>query len=157
MANHTSHTEHHDSGTKEIWRTFWWLLGLTLVELAIGYYMFAAKVPEGMYKHFLRGVIVVFMLWKAFYIVAYFMHLKAELKNLIMTICVPLMLFVWFILAFLWDGGSYKDLRNRYDPYHKEQSTTPAPPRAHGAHGQDAHDGHDAPGRPAPVQPGGHE
>jgi cytochrome c oxidase subunit IV len=63
------------------------------------------------------------MLAKAFYIVAYFMHLKHELKNLIMTIVVPLALFVWFITAFLTDGNSFRNLRNTYDPRFKEQST----------------------------------
>jgi hypothetical protein len=63
------------------------------------------------------------MMAKAFYIVAYFMHLKHELKNLIMTIVVPLALFVWFIGAFLADGNSFRNLRNTYDPHFKEQST----------------------------------
>ena len=62
------------------------------------------------------------MMAKAFYIVAYFMHLKHELKNMIMTIVVPLLLFVWFITAFLYEGNSYRNLRNRYDPYKKAQS-----------------------------------
>ena len=36
------------------------------------------------------------------------MHLGDEVRNLIMTIVVPLLLFVWFIAAFLWDGDSWK-------------------------------------------------
>jgi hypothetical protein len=51
------------------------------------------------------------------------MHLKHEVKNLIMTIIVPLLLFVWFIGAFLWDGSSFRNLRNSYDPHFKEQAT----------------------------------
>ena len=71
----------------------------------------------------LKGSIVILMLAKAFYIVGYFMHLKHEVKNLIMTIVVPLILFVWFITAFLYDGNSFKNLKNTYDPYKKELST----------------------------------
>ena len=41
---------------------------------------------------------------------------------MIMTIVVPLMLFIWFILAFIYDGNSYKNLRNKYDPYYKERT-----------------------------------
>jgi hypothetical protein len=33
---------------------------------------------------------------------------------------VPLMLFIWFIIAFIKDGDSYKNLRNRYDPHFRE-------------------------------------
>ena len=51
------------------------------------------------------------------------MHLKHEVKNLIMTIVVPLLLFLWFIGAFLWDGNSFRNLRNNYDSYFKEQAT----------------------------------
>jgi hypothetical protein len=38
-----------------------------------------------------------------------------------MTIVVPLLLFVWFIAAFLWDGNEYKNLRNKYDKNKQEQ------------------------------------
>ena len=67
--------------------------------------------------------IIILMLAKAYYIVAYFMHLKHEIKNLIMTIVVPLTLFIWFIIAFLGDGESYKNLRNTYDAHKKAVST----------------------------------
>ena len=40
-----------------------------------------------------------------------------------MTIVVPLALFIWFITAFLYDGNSFRHLRNTYDPHFKEQST----------------------------------
>ena len=32
-------------------------------------------------------------------------------------------MFVWFIIAFLYDGNSFRNLRNTYDPHYKEQST----------------------------------
>ena len=73
--------------------------------------MYAFPMAE-VFKLFLKGVIVILSLAKAFYIVGIFMHLGDELKNLIMTICVPLMLFIWFIAAFLMDGSSWKTLRN---------------------------------------------
>jgi hypothetical protein len=52
------------------------------------------------------------------------MHLGDEIRNMIMTIVVPLMLFIWFILAFILDGNSYRNLRNKYDK-HFGQSTAP--------------------------------
>ena len=75
---------------------------------------------------FLKGVIVILSLAKAFYIVSIFMHLGDELRNMIMTIVVPLSLFVWFIGAFLWDGNYYRTTRNRYDPS-MDIKTTQAP------------------------------
>ena len=48
---------------------------------------------------------------------------------MIMTVVVPLMLFVWFITAFLWDGNSWKTLRNTNGGSHPaniEQHQLPA-------------------------------
>ena len=88
-----------------------------------------------------KGAIVILMMVKAFYIVAYFMHLKHEIKNLIMTIVVPLALFIWFIIAFLYDGNSFKNLRNTYDPHFKEQSTIKVEKKEHKSeeHKSDGH------------------
>ena len=49
---------------------------------------------------------------KAYYIVSVFMHLGDEIRNFIMTIVIPLLLFVWFIIAFLADGNSWRNMRN---------------------------------------------
>ena len=111
-----------DGGTKEIWKTFWILLVLTLVELALGYWMIG--VEHGALRNAIKGFIIILMLAKAFYIVAYFMHLGSEIKNLIMTIIVPLSFLLWGIAAFLYDGNSFKRNRFRYDKYKKEASRT---------------------------------
>lgn len=114
-------TVHHapggDDTVKRIIRTTVILSVITLIELALGFWIyFMHKNPD--YSHsfvlFLKGVIVILSLAKAFYIVGVFMHLGDEIRNLIMTIVVPLLLFVWFIAAFLWDGDSWRNLRNTH-------------------------------------------
>ncbi len=121
--------EQHEAGggTKEILKVTLILTVLTLLELALGFSMMG--MPDGGTKHFIKGAIIILMLAKAFYIVGYFMHLKHEVRNLIMTIVVPLILFVWFIIAFLSDGDSYNKLRNRYNPEYKARTHEQAPPR----------------------------
>ncbi len=115
---------------------------LTIVELILGFWMIG--ISSAALRLAIKGVIVILMMSKAFYIVAYFMHLKHEVKNMIMTIIVPLSLFVWFIAAFLWDGSSFKNLRNTYNPYFKEQSTIKVEKKEseHGAatHGTEKHE-----------------
>ena len=108
------------SGTKEIWRTFWILLILTIVELILGYILIG--IHNSILRATFKGFIIILMLSKAFYIVAYFMHLKSEIRNLVMTIIVPLALLIWAIIAFLYDGSSYKNNRNTYDAYKRERS-----------------------------------
>jgi cytochrome c oxidase subunit 4 len=108
--------------TRTIWRTFWILLFITLAELALAILYYET---DFMPKHFVNGIFLVGTLAKAFFIIAEFMHLRHEIRNLIMSISVPALLFIWFLGAFLWDGNSYKNLRNRYDRYHAAQSKTP--------------------------------
>ena len=93
---------------------------INVIELCLGLLIYATDFAHWV-DMFLKGVIVILTLAKAFYIVSIFMHLGDEIRNMIMTIAVPLLLFVWFIAAFLWDGNEYKNLRNRYDRTKQEQ------------------------------------
>ncbi len=118
----TFHAEHSGS-TKRIWRTFWVLSVLTILELAIGLFVYninKGEDPNAALILAFKGMVCILTLAKAYYIVSVFMHLGDEIRNMIMTIVVPLCLFIWFIAAFLWDGNSWKVLRNRYNG-------TPAP------------------------------
>ena len=118
MSQHTispevTHAPEHAGSTKRIWKIFWVLSFLTLLELGLGYFLYA-KHPDLSHTAILGTKIVIgaLTLLKAYYIVSVFMHLGDEIRNMIMTIVVPLVLFVWFIVAFLWDGDSWKNMRN---------------------------------------------
>jgi len=131
---HTVGSSHgHEAGfnTKPIIRTFWILLGITLLELVIATIHLKTGLPP---KLVVNIIYLILTCLKAFYIIAEFMHLRHELKNLIMTIAISATLFIWFIISFLWDGNSYKELRNRYDRHHLEMSKEKAP-AAEGEHG----------------------
>src|ERR1700712_3109145 len=113
--------EKSEFNTKAIWKTFWILLAITVFELIVAIIYFETHFFP---KHILNGVFIIMTLAKAFFIIAEFMHLGHEIRNLIMTIAIPALLFVWFIIAFLWDGGSYFKLRMRYDSYYNQQTKT---------------------------------
>lgn len=112
------------SNTKRIWKTFWILLFLTIAELAFGLSHYIYHMEGGLLL-FVKGGMIIFSLFKAIYIVSIFMHLGDEIRNLKMTILIPLLLFIWFVTAFLWDGVSYKNLRNKYDRPATEQVAPP--------------------------------
>jgi len=136
----TFHAAHGDtkSVVKKIIRTTVVLSVITIIELGFGYAIFFIHKNPDYSRNLvlaIKGVIVILSLAKAFYIVSIFMHLGDEIRNMIMTIVVPLLLFVWFIVAFLWDGGSYKNLRNQYDRNHLEQSKVKVEKKEHG-HGE---------------------
>lgn len=106
-------------GTGRIWKVFWVLSFITIIELVLGFGLAKHWYGDPETSHtailFVKGVICILSLAKAYYIVSVFMHLGDEIRNFIMTIVVPLCLFIWFIIAFLWDGDSWKNLRNRYN------------------------------------------
>ncbi|MGB4724244.1 MAG: cytochrome C oxidase subunit IV family protein, partial [Sediminibacterium sp.] len=135
MSHTAQHEENHGNG--EVKKVTIILSVLTIVELILGFWMIG--ITSEALRLAIKGTIIILMMAKAFYIVAYFMHLKHELKNLIMTIVVPLGIFIWFIIAFLWDGNSFRNLRNTYDPYFKERATIKVEKKAEG-HGA----GHEA-------------
>jgi cytochrome c oxidase subunit IV len=122
-------TYHHhaDDATfkKKVRKTTILLSVITVIELAIGlaiYNIHKGENPSELLILMFKGLVCILTMAKAFYIVSVFMHLGDEIRNMIMTIVVPLLLFIWFIAAFLWDGNSYKNLRNKYDPYFKEKT-----------------------------------
>jgi len=105
---------------------------ITIIELAIGliiYNIHKGADPSALLVLMFKGLVCILTLAKAYYIVSVFMHLGDEIRNMIMTIVVPLLLFIWFILAFIIDGNSYKNLRNTYDK-HFQETTTPKPHHA---------------------------
>jgi cytochrome c oxidase subunit 4 len=128
LENH-GHAAHaataHSFDTKAIWRTFWILLVITCLELIVGMFI-APRFPHH-YKIWFNLLYIIFTGAKAFYIIAEFMHLKHEIKNMVMTIAVPALLFLWFIGAFLWEGNSYKNLRNVLDPTKRQNREYVAP------------------------------
>ena len=136
------HHEDDASFYKKVKKTTILLSVITVIELVIGlliYNIHKGDSPNQTLVLMFKGVVCILTLAKAYYIVSIFMHLGDEIRNFIMTIVVPLMLFIWFIAAFLWDGGSYKNLRNKYDKHFKE-STMPA---TH--HGENTHEVKPAP------------
>ncbi|MFD1816184.1 Cytochrome C oxidase subunit IV [Pseudarcicella hirudinis] len=83
--------------TQAIWRTFWILLGLTVIEFIIAFTLPANHIRVAIFA----GMTIV----KAFYIVGEFMHLKHEVKTLIWMILVPTVFVCWLLVALMYEGG----------------------------------------------------
>ena len=108
-------TEADVAHVKRIWKAFWVLLILTIIELALGltiYYIEMNPDYSNLLVLMIKGVICILTLAKAFYIISIFMHLGDEVRQLILTLAIPATLFIWFITAFIADGASFKNLRN---------------------------------------------
>jgi cytochrome c oxidase subunit IV len=102
-------TEGRDPIVKSLMRVFWILLAVTVFEIALAFLHYFTHFPP---RALLNAVFIVLTIVKAFYIIGEFMHLRHELKTLIWTFLIPLSLLVWAIIAFLWDGNSWQQMRD---------------------------------------------
>ncbi|NJL11583.1 MAG: cytochrome C oxidase subunit IV family protein [Microscillaceae bacterium] len=84
--------------TAIIWKTFWILLGLTVLEFIIAF-----TLPANTFR---VGIFVILTIAKAAYIVGEFMHLRHEVKFLIWTILLPMIFVVWLLIALIAEGAS---------------------------------------------------
>lgn len=81
-----------------IWRTFWVLVAITGVEFLFVFFMHAGTLRN--------SIFIVLTIFKAFFIVGEFMHLKHETKGLIWTILIPMALLIWLLVALITEGSS---------------------------------------------------
>jgi len=132
----TVHHGHADdkSFRKKVIKTTVILSIITVIELGLGLLLYALKLPDDFRRMLIKGVIIILSLAKAFYIVSIFMHLGDEIRNMIITIVVALMLFIWFIAAFILDGQSYKNLRNKFDKHFLETTSEHPPAKDSSTH-----------------------
>lgn len=100
---HDEHaTEHEGMTKKKIWQVFFYLLGITAIEFFMALYL----IPKGIIGHGIGNIAYISLtLVKAFYIVAYFMHLKFEKFALKTGITVSLIFVVYFIILMLTEGS----------------------------------------------------
>ena len=110
---HSNHThEFNQEGdipkaqTKAIWKTFFILVGLTALEFVFAFTMEASTLRN--------AIFIILTIFKAFYIVAEFMHLKHETKALIWSILIPMALVVWLMVALIAEGSYYHDSITNY-------------------------------------------
>lgn len=98
--------EHYDPKNRGvIWRTFWILLVVTIFEVGIAF----TSIPHSI----LIWIFIVLTIVKAYFIVAYFMHLKHEKFTLTYSIILPFILIVYLIWIAL-EEGVYLNVWDRF-------------------------------------------
>ena len=97
-----AHGEHEGLTKKKIWQVFGILLLITVIEFFIALWV----LPHGYMSHMVGNIIYIALtVLKAFYIVAYFMHLKYEKLGLQLSLTVTFIFIVYFIVLMLIEGG----------------------------------------------------
>jgi len=113
----SAHVEsEHFAGSNKLFISVWlWLLLLTGFEVFLGY----IHLPVIYMLVILMGASIV----KAALIVAYFMHLRFERLNLVLTIVPAVVICICLLLVFFPDSFRSKELR--------DQRAAPAAPESH--------------------------
>ena len=94
-------------------------------------------------KMIMIPVMIALSLYKAYYITSIFMHLGSEVKPMIATIILPMLLFIWMIIAYLWEGNSWLN-SNEYIQKKNQEQVDPKGEATEGATGM-LMDAQDAP------------
>ncbi|MGN8057935.1 cytochrome C oxidase subunit IV family protein [Pedobacter sp. 22163] len=96
------HDDHAGLSKGKIWKVFGILLLITVIEFIIA----LVFIPKGyMTQHVGNYIYIALTLLKAFYIVAYFMHLKYEKLGLQLALTVSFVFIIYFIVLMLIEGG----------------------------------------------------
>ncbi len=102
------HEEHETMTKARIWKVFFILLGITAVEFIIALWLAPHfRIPANI----VNPAYIILTLLKAYFIVAFFMHLKFEKVGLALAIIVPILFIIGLILVLTNESHYWIDLR----------------------------------------------
>lgn len=102
------------------------LLGaITIVEvfialLAKGHLFHGVEFKHGFGHYLYMTLMVAFSLYKAYFIVFYFMHMAHEMRGLVLSVLLPTTLLIWAIIAFFQEGGYWGERRKQIKEKNEE-------------------------------------
>ena len=113
---------------ESIKKVYWGLTLLaivTLVEVGVsllgkGHIISGAE--DMMWLVYLTGlIIIVLSIYKAYFIIYEFMHMRYEVKGLAVSVLLPTALLIWAIIAFFQEGDSWKNRRQQIKEKNQEK------------------------------------
>jgi len=105
------------------------LLGvLTIVEVAIalfanGHITESFDIGDSWMRYPYMLIMIGLSLYKAYFIIYEFMHMRYEAKGLVASVLLPAGLLVWAVVAFFNEGASYGERRNVIQERDKIETT----------------------------------
>lgn len=121
----------YEESKKLVVKGLWLLAIITLCEVFVslfakGYIWAGVENLQGLglkaIMFFIGVLLIGLSLYKAYFIVYEFMHMRYEVKSLAMSVLLPTLLLVWAIIAFFNEGESWKNRREQI----KEKNELPA-------------------------------
>ncbi len=98
---------------------------VTIIEVLIALLAKGHLIPgvvfSGLFNYIYMLFMVVFSLYKAYFIVYNFMHMAHEVQGLRWSVLLPTLLLVWAIIAFFQEGNSWGNRREVIEQKNKEE------------------------------------
>ena len=107
----------YEESIKKVYRGLWLLAGVTLAEVILSLigkgWLFHGL---GLYRYsfFIYAIgagLIALSLYKAYFIIYEFMHMRYEVSGLAASVLLPMTLLIWAIIAFFQEGNSWKERR----------------------------------------------
>jgi hypothetical protein len=108
MSGHLTE-EQYRSQVAAVWRVTVILTIVTIVEVGMALFYFYYLNHHG--KSLLNLLFILLSVWKAYFIIGEFMHLRYEKRAFMMSLGVPLVFLIWAIIAFAWEGLAWYDMK----------------------------------------------
>lgn len=117
------HLSYEDS-KKAVFKGLILLAIVTLIEVAFSLFGKGYIIP-GVEKYkwiiaIASLAILVLSIYKAYFIIFEFMHMKYEVPGLMKSVLLPTALLIWAIIAFFWEGNDWNKRRTQIDNMNNE-------------------------------------
>jgi cytochrome c oxidase subunit IV len=112
----------YEKSKKIVFQTIILLGVITLIEVLIAL-LGKGYIIEGFHlPHMLMVIVMIALsLTKAVYIIFEFMHMKYEVPGLVRSVLLPVLLLVWGVIAFLYEGNDWGNRRDLIDQKNSEK------------------------------------
>ena len=120
----------YEKAKKLVVKGLWLLAVVTLIEVAVSLFgkgHIVAGVEDNKVIYAICALIIAGLsLYKAYFIIYEFMHMRYEAKGMARSVLLPTLLLVWAIIAFFQEGDSWKNRRARVQELSGDKVEEPA-------------------------------
>ncbi len=125
MADHRSY----EDSIKAVYKGLILLAIVTLVEVAFSLFgkghIFPSLAENYKWPVLIASLaILVLSIYKAYFIIYEFMHMKYEVPGLAKSVLLPMALLIWAIVAFFWEGADWNKRRTLIEDKNSESVET---------------------------------
>jgi len=111
--------ENYEKAIRQVYVGLGILAVITLIEVGVSLFgkgHLVSGVEDNKWVIIIAALLIIGLsLYKAKFIIYEFMHMRYEVPGLVRTVLLPVVLLLWAIVAFFWEGSAWKARRAQID------------------------------------------